>query len=390
MKKRLEISILLFIVLIIPIHYKSTIETRSCSFDDIKSNLNLSASDVIISSVPYYSQIKNYYCGPACLEMVFDYYGSDIIQPEIADVAATDIAFGGTFTDDMRRASHFSNLSTSVGNEMVNNITGYTNRKIGYAAFENYFSSATNLIDLIDAGYPIIVLQWGDDSKSWGHFRVVIGYNKDGAIINSFITRDPWFQSFYRINYATFMDFWSYSGYWGLFVHPWEITISAPTKVVVNSTFTLSASVEYLCPSYFDDNSYTASICNATIQLPPGFSLSPEESPSKKLPIGEIQSGDTETVQWRIVAETLDTQGFISIDARGFVSGETFHPTVPPYSYTDLIGGSGGITIMIVKSLPNNSILIITTAIMISIAVAAAIGITIFLIKRRSSARIPE
>ena len=84
------------------------------------------------------------------------------------------------------------------------------------------------------------------------------------------------------------MDLWSYSGYWGLFVHPWEISISSPTKVVVNSTFTLSASVKYLCPTYFDDNSYTASTCNATIQLPPGFSLSTEESPSKKLPLGEI------------------------------------------------------------------------------------------------------
>jgi hypothetical protein len=384
MKKRLGICILLIIVLIIAIHYKSTTETRSCSFDDSKSDLNLSANDVIISSVPYHPQIKSYYCGPACLEMVFDYLGPDIIQPEIADVAATDSAFGGTFTDGMLRASHFSNLSTSVGNEMVNNITGYTNRTIGYAAFENYFSSATELIDLIDAGYPIIVMQ----GQSWGHFRVVIGYNKDGAIINSFITHDPLSQSFCRIDYDTFMNIWSYSGYWGLFVHPWEISISAPTKVEVNSTFTLSASVEYLCPSCFDDNSYTASICNATIQLPPGFSLSPEESSSKELLLGEIQSGDTETVQWRIVAETLDTQGFISINAKGFISGETYSPPVPPYSYTDIIGGSGGITIATVKSLPNNSILIITTVIIISIA--AALGISIFLIKRRISARIPE
>jgi hypothetical protein len=384
MKKKLEISILLIMVLIIPIQHKSTTETRSCSFDDSKSDLNLSANDVIISSVPYHPQIKSYYCGPACLEMVFDYFGPNIIQPEIADVAATDYSFGGTFTDDMRRASHFSNLSTSVGNEMVNNITGYTNRTIGYAAFENYFSSATDLIDLIDAGYPIIVLQ----GQSWGHFRVVIGYNKNGATINSFITHDPLSSSFCRINYDTFMDLWSYSGNWGLFVHPWEITISAPTKVVVNSTFTLSASVEYLCPSSFDDNSYTASMCNATIQLPPGFSLSPGESPSKKLFLGEIQSGDTETIQWRVVAETLDTQGFISINAGGFISGETSYPPVPPYSYTDRIGGSGGITITVVKSLPNNSIFIITTVITISIA--AAIGISIFLIKRRSRARIPE
>ncbi len=55
-------------------------------------------------SVPYHRQITNYYCGPASLEMVFDFYGPDIPQIEIADVARTSYMYGGTFTDDMRRA----------------------------------------------------------------------------------------------------------------------------------------------------------------------------------------------------------------------------------------------------------------------------------------------
>ena len=388
MKKRLRISVLIVIIIIGPfIHNKSRIETGSSVFDEINSDLRLAANDVIIQSVPYHSQIKTYYCGPASLEMVFDYYGPDISQYEIADAARTDYISKSTFNDDMRRATHFSNLSTSVGDEMVSNITGYFNRKIGYGAFENYFTSATGLINLIDAGYPIIVLQWYDESHSSGHFRVVIGYNRYGNIINNLITHDPLIQEYYRIDYTTFMDFWTYSGNWGLFIHPWDISIASPSSVVVNSTFTLSANVEYLCPTYFDYNYYTASKVNATIRLPPGFSLSPGENPSKSLPIGELQSGDTETVQWRIVADTLDTQGFISINASGFVSGSTFSHAYPGYSYTDLIGGSDGLTVTIIKDRQDNFILIISSVIIISVV---AIGITIFLLKRRFGTRLPD
>ena len=388
MKKRLRISVLIVIIIIGPfIHNKSRIETGSSVFDEINSDLRLSANDVIIPSVPYHSQIKDYYCGPASLEMVLDYYGPDISQYEIADAARTDYISKSTFIDDMRRATHFSNLSTSVGDEMVSNITGYFNRKIGYGTFENYFTSATGLINLIDAGYPIIVLQWYDESHSSGHFRVVIGYNRYGSIINNLITHDPLIQEYYRIDYTTFMDFWTYSGNWGLFIHPWDISIASPSSVVVNSTFTLSANVEYVCPPYFDYNYYTAFASNATIQLPPGFSLSPGESPSKSLPIGELQSGDIETVQWRIVADTLDAQGFISINASGSVSGSTFSHASPGYSYTDLIGGSDGLSVTIVKDRQDNYILIISSVIIISVV---AIGITIFLLKRRFSTRLPD
>ena len=92
MKKRLRINVLIVIIIIGPFsHNKSRIETGSSVSDEINSDLRLSANDVIIPSVPYHSQIKDYYCGPASLEMVFDYYGPDISQYEIADAARTDI-----------------------------------------------------------------------------------------------------------------------------------------------------------------------------------------------------------------------------------------------------------------------------------------------------------
>lgn len=77
-------------------------------------------------SVPYHAQPNGYYCGPASLEMVFDFYGVDIPQIEIADVERT--SFDGTYTFDMVRAAHFSNMSTSVGRASPLNFTGYSSK----------------------------------------------------------------------------------------------------------------------------------------------------------------------------------------------------------------------------------------------------------------------
>jgi len=84
--------------------------------------------------VPFHYQNKTYYSGPASLEMVFDFYGDDISQDEIADVARTFPNV--TYTDELTRAGHFSNLSTSMGEEMPQSITGYSLRDFGYIAFE--------------------------------------------------------------------------------------------------------------------------------------------------------------------------------------------------------------------------------------------------------------
>jgi hypothetical protein len=51
------------------------------------SNSGYSSEHLI--DVPFHYQDIEYYCGPAALQMVFDYYGEDINQSEIADVART-------------------------------------------------------------------------------------------------------------------------------------------------------------------------------------------------------------------------------------------------------------------------------------------------------------
>ncbi len=307
-----------------------------------------------ISGVPHHYQLKNYYCGPASLEMVFDYYGSDVLQYEIADVART--AGYGTFSDDMRRAAHFSNLSTSVGtDEPAHSCTGYTGRDLGYAAFEHAPGSLwlDSLESLIAMDYPIVVLTWYDASHSSGHFRVVIGYD---ASMEEVIVHDPWNTAWggvyggpnVHFSYATFQDLWSYSSYWGLFTHPWIISIDMPTKVNPGSTFTVEATITYPCPSPYSATDYPASSCQSTITLPSGFSLAAGETATKTLGTGSMSAGSSVTISWNVVAAETPGPYTITVSAEGRISGDvSSHGTYSAYSYIDRIGGSqsSGITV---------------------------------------------
>ncbi len=368
-------------------------ENTNNFLEDINSSLHSASTEFIIPSVPHYYQTTNYYCGPGSLEMVYDFYGPDIPQLEIADVARADPSYG-CYTDDMRRATHFSRLSTSVGNEMAGSITGYTNRLIGYGAFEVLLPNVNYLVDIVGDGHPMVVLQWYDGSHSSGHFRVVIGYVRNGGI-TELITHDPWFTAGpnYRISYNTFIDLWAYSSNWALFICPWDVTVRCSSLVAINSTFTVRANVEYVLPASFTPV-YTASTSKATIQLPAGFSLAPGEMYTKNLNPANLPAGDTGTATWEVVADVLNSEDLISVNASGSVSGSVSpHSGVysyPAYSYTDLIGGNGSKLVKIVESLPKDEnllpIIIITTAII----GAVVISIVVVLIVRKAKRKTPE
>ena len=370
-------------------------ENTNNFLEDRNSSLHSASTEYIIPSVPHYYQTTNYYCGPASLEMVYDFYGPDILQLEIADVARADVSYGA-YTSDLRRATHFSNLSTSLGNDMSGNITGYTNRLIGYGAFEVQFLDVNSLVDLIGDGYPILVLQHYDESHSSGHFRVVIGYVKNGGI-SQLIVHDPWYSGYYSgpnvyIDYNIFVDLWTRYDNWALFICPWEITVSCSSLVVINSTFTMSANVEYIRPTYFS-SAYSASSCQATIQLPLGFSLAPGENYTKNLNPVNLPSGGIGTVTWQVVADVINSIGLISVNASGLVSGTAYaRPPVYPsgYTYIDLIGGNGSKLVKIVEKLPEDEnmlpIIIITTVII----GAVVISIVVVLIVRKAKRKTPE
>jgi len=54
--------------------------------------------------IPFHYQVKTYYCGPAALKMIFNFYGENVSQFEIVDVGRT-VPYV-TYTDELRRATH--------------------------------------------------------------------------------------------------------------------------------------------------------------------------------------------------------------------------------------------------------------------------------------------
>ena len=315
--------------------------------------------------------------------MIFDYYGPDISQNEIAEVARTYLPNSGTYWDDMRRAGHFSDLSQSQGGEMPGSINGYTKRKIGYASFEAYLNNTNCLKNLIDSGFPILIITWFSESHDYKHFRVVTGYNHQDGEILSFILNDPLTGPYYIIDFDCFVDLWSAVSNWSLFIRPWSIQITCPTTVQINSNFSIEVSIQYPCPIYFDPLDYPASNSEITINLPNGFLLSSGENKTKPLNSGIMHGRDSSTIQWNVTSGSNNINGVISIEAYGKVSGSVAnHGFMLGYSYTDNIGVVKQIPIIITGGFPTEIVIIVSTASVGTIATVAVI-----LILRRKGKR---
>jgi len=302
-------------------------------------------------NVPFYYQDTDYYCGPACLAMVFDYYGENISQYEIADVARTiGPPVYSTFTDELRRATHFSNISTSTGNEMPGSIQGYSLRKLGYAAFEAHDMSLEQLKSYIDQNIPLILLMWYSHHHVSTHYRVVTGYNGTHIFLH-----DPWNKPLWTgtyggpnlaFNYSAFMDLWSYYSYWALYASPWIIDVSAPSYVEPETPFQVNATITYPQPLPNALNNYPAASCNATITLPANISLALGETTKKTLGTGFLEAGANSTVSWTLVANSVAAYN-ISIEVEGLVSGSVWsHGEYPSYDYSDRIGATANFMIL--------------------------------------------
>lgn len=294
--------------------------------------------------VPFHYQEERYYCGPAALEMVFDYYGEAVPQLEIADVARTeppDEPCKGTCRYDMRRAGHFSNLSTSVGNEMPGSVTGYSARKLGYASFTKSPMTIEDLKNLVDLGYPIIVLTRYNLTSPYGHYRVVVGYDNYN---DELVIHDPWNKPVWGYNYgganvtmsySLFLDLWEDRDCWGLFVSPWEIVLTS--SAIDETTSEISAEVQYPCSAPFSSTQYPASFCNATIFLLDGVDLTEGETPKKT--VGGIDAGNAATVSWTVEPSASGYYD-LSVQTEGKISGSVgAHGSYPGYNYYDRIGG---------------------------------------------------
>jgi predicted outer membrane repeat protein len=305
-----------------------------------------------IAGVPYHVQQGAYDCGPASAEMVMDYWGADIDQQDIADVANC-LSPGGSYNDDIRRSGHFSAVSTAVQNA---SLQGYDERKLGYAALDQWWSLGgtgdpdypdryNDLRTLVSSDYPLLLLTLYNTSGS-GHFRVVKGYND---ITDVFIVHDPWYSDPYQgpdvnFNQTFFVDtLWAgIASRWATLIMPWEVQVSAPANVGFGATFTVQAIIYYHGPHPFEGQD-GASSREVEIDMSSIFTLAPGETALQTLP-GTAPSGLGNLVTWDVVADTVELGGVFDVVARGLISDSS---TSYASGYSDSIGGWGnqGVTI---------------------------------------------
>jgi len=297
-----------------------------------------------IPGVPHHYQLTSYNCGAAADQMVMDYWGPEIDQEDIADVANTGT--GGTGVRDMMRAGHFSAISSAIQNSGLH---GYDERRLGYGALECYWSQYdendpdfpdrhNDLKSLISTGYPIIIVTRYDASSYGTHARVAKGYDDSTGV---YIVHDPWYQGVYQgpdvhFNQDFLVDeLWARSQRWGTLIAPWEVTVDAPAEVLRGVPFTVTAHVVYTGPHPFgaQDEAHFPTVTLLPSSL---CDLAPGETATRTLSGYFSDSGCAyEAVAWDLIPDTLAQTGVLELLARGLV-----HDSSNSYaSYSDSIGG---------------------------------------------------
>lgn len=315
----------------------------------------------LIQGIDLHQQRTEFLCGPGAIDMVFDFWGANINQKAIADVARTSP--DGTYTWDMVRTGHFSSLSAAEGSQFSDHVPtkGFKKRSRGYAAF-NYSSDKIwwkELKALIASDIPVILLmKWSPDDYE-GHYRVIVGYDEKKNVV---YFMDPWGRELKKIanpdgtvtwNKSDFKKAWNYSEYgtphpyWGAIMLPWSVNLYADDNRNSGSIINITARITYPCPEPFNCNDFPASNTIASIKLPSGLHI--EKGKSKKK-IGDLKAGESVNVTWKVHLNSNGTGSWIKVSTGGIVSGSVpafkssgglYHA----YNYKDNIGGKARLKI---------------------------------------------
>lgn len=325
----------------------------------------------LIPDVPYHKQITGLSCGSGALEILYDFWGEDIDQKAIADVARSSSI--GTYTWDMVRAGFFSHLSSAQGRFFPYHApqSGYPERPLGYASFA--YSSVTlwwsGLKELIAQDIPVVLFMKYAPDDDTAHYRVIVGYDEEKGEVYFL---DPWGRDLNRVtnldgtitwSMTDFEDAWNYTGYgtsrpyWGTVMMPWTVAIHTTGETTAGSVLEVTAEITYPCPQPFDCSAYSASNTSAEIILPSGMYLLEGAS---RIYIGYLPAGESVTVTWKVKLDVDGAGSSITVTASGVVSGSVPEAdwegaiirtdkngergkngnenSYPPYNYTDEIG----------------------------------------------------
>jgi hypothetical protein len=306
-------------------------------------NLNL--------TVPYHQQEEGWYCAEACLEMVFDYWGEDIPQDDIGDVA-NETPAGGTYASDLMRAAEFSDMSNAVQQREAGgpSLRGYEQRSMGYGAYERnweygsyYWVRFDQLEQCLREGFPVIMLVWYDSSMASRHFVVLKGF--DDANL-TFTVHDP-ARGPDRVRGMYVLDeLWTCSDRWAMVVAPWSVRLECPAMVGPGMGFDLTARVEALCPTPLRSvqSGYRwYSSPSASLLLP--YEIEPVYGESMVKDMSFDGAGVPESVAWGLTVphqEGLLTCN-LRVDAEVIVHGSS---EAYPY-YSDVVGTSVSVTVVV-------------------------------------------
>jgi len=306
--------------------------------------------EVVDIPVPYHRQDETWYCAEASLHMVFDYWGEEIPQHDIGDVA-NEQPVGGTYASDLMRAAHFSNLSTAYqyreggGNKLV----GYEQRSTGYAAYAKQWTTSgdlstryTALMGLLRGGYPVILLCWLNVNHDVSHFRVVKGFDTDTG---DFLVNDPIYGPNFRMNMTLLVDdLWTSYDRWGMVVVPWDVEVQVPEVVGPGEEFSVQASIKYPLPEQVANAEKAYGRPNgpiATITVPPPFALVSGENATVELNI--TRGGDSDIVEWTLVSPT--SEGFWTAEVVVLAEAKMTGYSTSYGWYTDRTGTVGSATV---------------------------------------------
>ena len=129
--------------------------------------------------IPYHRQKKNYTCGPAVLQMVFEYFKTYVPQKKLAKAAGT-------------------NKKSGTGHKAMIDLA----RSHGFFCYVNENSTINEIKHFIELGFPVIV-NYIEPSQNEGHWAVVSGFNGREIILN-----DPWNGKNFHLSQRWFKNHW--------------------------------------------------------------------------------------------------------------------------------------------------------------------------------------
>ncbi len=166
--------------------------------------VNAERNSHYIEGVPLADQDDRPWCGPVCLVMVLRYWDIEVSVNEVG--LAIDPEEDG-----------------SKPTELVDYLDSYE-----FGIFE--INDISALKEWISRGHPLIVLQWTDETKTGGHYRVVVGFDETWIYIH-----DPnGFKD--QMSYEQFILLWSRFNQYGVTISPIKQFVSDPD---FNRTFNI-------------------------------------------------------------------------------------------------------------------------------------------------------